>query len=174
MDDPFSLLGLPRRYALDRAALESAYLSRSAAFHPDVVGDSSFAPDDRSAELNQARQTLQDPERRAVALWSLLVAAAGNVVKPDEKALPPGFLLQVMQWREELDEARASRDAASLAAFERLAEARRAEHELAVAALFGKATSTPPPATLDALLGQIRLELNAWRYTERLLEQLDG
>lgn len=160
MDDPFALLGLPRRYGLDRAALEAAYLGRSAALHPDFAD---VGLED-SAALNEARETLQDPERRALALWRLL----GGV--GDEKALPPGFLMRVMEWREELEAARASGDAGSLAAFERLAEERRREHQRAVAGLFEAVEAAG--ADVSGLLGRIRLELNAWRYTERLLEQL--
>lgn len=168
MDDPFALLGLPRRYDLDKHSLDRAYLARSAALHPDLAGDADPDTLDHAAALNRARETLQDPERRAIALWKLL---GGGSTSTDDKALPPGFLMQVMEWREELEAAYARRDAASLAEFERLAEQRRAEHQRAIAALFAQAQTAPASA---ALLQKIKLELNAWRYTERLLEQLAG
>lgn len=159
--DPFALLGLERRYGLSAGEIESAYLARSAKQHPDVRG--SRSPDDgdkerRISELNRARQVLRDPEQRAVTLWRLL----GGV---DDKALPPTFLGEIMEVREEVEAARG--DVAASARWEMWTEDQREQFEQRVGELFASAAA--PDA---GLLKRIKMELNAWRYIERLVEQL--
>lgn len=163
--DPFAILGLPRCYELDAAEMQRKYLERSAALHPDLAGLDP-AVEERAAALNRAREILEDPERRAVALWRLLGGAAG-----DDRQLPPGFLMEMMETREEIEAATASRDPAAIAQWERWAEEQRGAYQSRVAALFRgiAATGQADPETLAA----IKQELNAWRYIERLIEQLD-
>ena len=158
MDDPFAALDLPRRYALDPAELDRAYLERAAALHPDVSAGDDDAPR-RAAELNHAKRTLEDPERRARALLALL----GGPGKED-RSLPPGFLMEMMETREQIEAARGS--PAERARWEAWAVDRRGEYEAEVAALFGRHTE-------PGVLATIRTTLNAWRYIERLIEQLD-
>ncbi len=117
------------------------------------------------ARLNAAHETLADPERRAGALLALL----GGPAKEQSKALPDGFLQQTLEIREQIEETIASGDPEARAEIERWAEARRDEHIRRVASLFADLADPPARASLDAL----RCELNAWRYVERLIEQLD-
>lgn len=164
--DPFAVLGLPRVYDVDAAAVERAYLERSAAEHPDMAAQHGLAelggePEERIAEINRARQVLADPERRAAALWTL----SGGV---ESREMPPGFLMEMMEVREEIEAAQRSRDAAALAKWGAWAEARRAAHQRTVSGLFaGMAGGTGAEA-----LRKVRMELNAWRYVERLVEQM--
>ena len=105
-DDDFALFGLPRRFGVDRAALDACWLALQAEVHPDR-----FAGQGASAQrlamqwavrVNQAYQRLKSPLQRGAyrcELAGVAIAAETNT------AMPPEFLLQQMAWREALDEA---------------------------------------------------------------------
>jgi molecular chaperone HscB len=162
--DPFELLGVPATFDLDRAAVDRAYLARSAALHPDLARGDDQAPR-KMAALNHARRTLEDPERRAAAL----LARLGGPSKERDRSLPPNFLVQMMETREEIETAISGRDPGGRERWEAWAEERRREAISDVSGLFRGLSSPPAPAELAA----IRVRLNAWRYLERLIEQLD-
>lgn len=169
--DAFDILGLEPRFDLGAPAIRRAYLARIAALHPDSAhrtgsDDADHADGGRaSAALHQAKATLEDPERRANAL----LARMGGPAKEQEKSLPPGFLMETMEMRERIESALASRDPDARAAIEREAADRRAAHIARVTSLFLALPTSASPESLRA----IRTELNAWRYVERLIEQLD-
>lgn len=160
--DPFGVLGLPRRFGLSDSEIESAFLARLAGTHPDLAGESSSMD---TAALTEARATLADPERRAGALLALLGGASAS----EDRSLPDGFLMEMMELREAVEEEIGSGGPDARARWEAFAEARRAGHIGRVAGLFDRIGEAPDPGTL----GAVRTELNAWRYTERLIEQLD-
>lgn len=162
--DPFSLFGLPRRYAVDRSALTRAWLAESARWHPDRPG----APPDaaaRLAEANEAKRILDDPELRADALLRLL----GGPAKERDKSLPEGFLAEMMELRQRIEEEVESEGEPARERWRSWARQRAREHEGRVAAMFEAFERGGDGARLR----DIRLELNAWRYIERLMEQLD-
>jgi DnaJ-domain-containing protein 1 len=161
-DDPFSTLGLPPSFEIEPAALQRAYLARSAAVHPDHADDP--AAMDQSAAINRARQTLEDPESRADAL----LARLGGPSKEADRSLPPGFLPEIMDIRQQLEEAAGSGDAAATARLEDWAATRRAQSIADVRERFRGLGTPPDPAALKS----IRTALNAWRYIERMLEQV--
>lgn len=162
--DPFAIFGLPRRFDLDAAVVQRAYLSRSANLHPDLgiepLGDGGLD----SASLNRAKSILDDPEQRADALLVLL----GGPTREAERALPDGFLMDIMETRERLDDALRSGDRAAAAELEAWAANQRAAHISTVRDRFAALPAAPSPSQLR----EIRRELNAWRYIERMLEQL--
>lgn len=109
--DDFSLLGLPRRFALERAQLDSAWKALQARVHPDR-----FAAEGAAAQrvamqwavrVNEAYQRLKDPLRRAAYLCELHGAA---VNAENNTAMPAEFLMQQMAWREALEEADSAAD----------------------------------------------------------------
>ena len=112
----FALLGLPESFAIDPAALEAAWRRLQAAVHPDrhVQG----APADRrlalqlATQVNEAYRVLRDAQRRAAYLCAL---RGVDLQVESNTAMPGAFLMQQMQWRESLDEAREARDTAALA-----------------------------------------------------------
>lgn len=157
--DPFAVLGLPRRFDLDIGAIESAFLSRLSGVHPDLAGEgASF----EAADLMDAKATIENPERRATMLLELL----GGPSASDDKSLPDGYLMEMMELRGEIEEQLGS-DSDARTRWQSFADERRAEHIKRVSELFS------PSSVDDDGLRLIRTELNAWRYTERLIEQLD-
>lgn len=162
-DDPFQTLGLPAEFDLEPERIDRAYLARAATEHPDLAGE-----DDevlaRAAALNRARDVLKDPERRADALLRRL----GGPDKSADKSLPDGFLMEMMEIRETIEASTAGRDPAQLARWRAWASQRREGHIERISAMFGAG-----PAPAGEALREIRRELNAWRYAERLIEQLD-
>jgi molecular chaperone HscB len=164
--DPFALLGLPRSFDIDHRALQSAYLRGSASLHPDRFANplEQAQAQRLAAELNQAHAVLADDEQRA----NLLLRLAGGPEKEQDKSLPDGFLVEMMEIRQEMEGAVSGKDHAARARLEQWARERRAEHIGSVRRMF-----TALQDRQDAShLREIRRELNAWRYIERMLEQL--
>lgn len=116
-DDDFTLLGLPVCFAQDRALIDTRWRDLQAQVHPDR-----FAAEGAAAQrvamqwavrVNEAYQRMKDPLKRAAYLCEL----KGTAINAENNtAMPAGFLVQQMEWREALDEA------ASLADVEALAE----------------------------------------------------
>lgn len=157
--DAFDLLGLEPTFELTSQAITRAYLAKVSELHPDRHGGDEL----RSALLNRAKQTLEDREQRA----ALLLVRLGGSAKENDRTLPEGFLEQMLSVREELESAGTSGDAASHQKLSAWAEEEREKHIARISSLFRESGGTP------ASLAAIRRELNAWRYIERMIEQLD-
>ncbi len=105
--DHFELFGLPPRFAIDLDALERAYKDVQGRVHPDRFA-AGTAAERRVAmqwatRANEAYSTLRSPQKRA----AYLVERAGVPIEAETNtAMPPAFLMQQMEWREALDEAR--------------------------------------------------------------------
>lgn len=106
-DDDFTLLGLPRRFALDRPQLDQRWRELQAQVHPDK-----FAAEGAAAQrvamqwavrVNEAYQRLKEPLTRARYLCEL---GGAQIDAERNTAMPAAFLMQQMTWREALDDAR--------------------------------------------------------------------
>ena len=113
----FELFGLSPRFQLDAVALERAYREIQARVHPDRFAHAGDA--ERRASLqwttrvNEAYETLKHPVARA----SHLLALRGvDVAFETNTAMPPEFLMQQMELREALEEAK---DAAGLTSLQK-------------------------------------------------------
>jgi molecular chaperone HscB len=161
-DDPFALLGLPVAYDIDPAALERAFFERSKAVHPDRVAGAPAAERvaalSRSRALNDAYQLIKKPVSRA----EYLLARAGVTIGDNER-LDPAFLMEILELREELAEARAAGNRERVEALERAMKARRAEALDALPALFAAGD-----------LQAIKHRLIVLRYIHRYLEECDA
>ena len=111
-DNDFVLFGLTERFALDRADLDARWRKLQASVHPDK-----FAAEGAAAQrvamqwamrVNEAYRRLREPLTRAAYLCALRGAP---IEAENNTAMPKAFLMQQMQWRELLDEARADADA---------------------------------------------------------------
>lgn len=107
--DYFDLLGLPRRWQVDRNALERSYLERSQKVHPDgFVGQSSAtqrAAVEASSRLNAAYRVLRDPIARAeylVKLGGIDLDSSDPVTGSPQPSQE--FLIRMIELRERLGE----------------------------------------------------------------------
>jgi curved DNA-binding protein CbpA len=158
--DPFALLGLAPRHSLSAAELRSAWMRRAAAAHPDANGGV-----DESAALNDAYRLLSDPIARALALLELRGAPAG-----DDRALPPGFLLELVELRERVDACGVASPELGVVRGEVVELRARAIAEISESLDAAPAGGTP----LDASVAQaVRTAVNVVRSYDRVLEQLD-
>jgi molecular chaperone HscB len=164
--DAFDSLGLEPRFNLDAEAIDRAYFARSATLHPDVATNPDAGRE--MAALNEARRTLADPEARADALLRRL----GGPSREQERGLPEGFLGEIMELRQEIEAALASGDPAQRRRWQAWAAEQRLETIAEVGGLFAALAPGGGPVAPEALRA-IRVRLNAWRYIERLIEQLD-
>lgn len=162
--DPYEVFGFEKRYALARQVVERRYLELSAALHPDLATGSPEAAT-ASAELNDARAALLDPERRANAL----LAALGGAPASAEKSLPPSFLMEMMEIREAVEAAVSGGNPVDRSRWVVWACEQRRLLENQVGRLFEAAGD---PAS-ESSRAAIRIKLNEWRYIERLAEQLE-
>jgi molecular chaperone HscB len=172
MTDPFDILGVPRRFRLDLARLEQRHRDLSRALHPDRHVNA--APAERrialehAAAVNDAFRALKSPQSRAAAL----LATAGRVIAEDSRA-DPALLMEVMDLREQLDDARhAPRDGrhAAVARLRAAVESHVAAEEAAIAEAFDTAETPPAGAPLD----RAHTALIKLRYYYRFLEEADA
>ena len=128
-DDHFSLFGLPARFDIDAQALERAWRAVAAQVHPDRYATASAAERrvamQWAARANEAYRQLRDPLLRARYLCE---QAGVDLQTESNTAMDAAFLMQQMQWREMLDDARRDPDAFATLEAE-LAQARRQMHE---------------------------------------------
>jgi molecular chaperone HscB len=109
--DHFALLGLPRAFDVDLHALDEAYRAVQTQVHPDRFADKSDAERrvamQWATSANEAYRVLKKPLPRA----KYLIESAGvGLGEQDNTAMPTDFLIQQMEWREHVAEARAHRD----------------------------------------------------------------
>jgi molecular chaperone HscB len=109
--DPFETLGAPRRFDLDLTVLEKTHRELSRSLHPDKFAQAGAserrAALERAASVNEAWRILRDPIRRAEALFTLEGFAVGETNEPKAS---PTFLMDMMDEREALAEARLAKD----------------------------------------------------------------
>jgi molecular chaperone HscB len=115
MQNHFDLFQLPQRFAIDERALESAYREVQSRVHPDKfvgAGDAEKRVAMQWAtRANEAYQTLRNPFKRAAYLCEL---NGVDLQIESNTAMPRAFLMQQMEWRESLEDAKGGRDLAAL------------------------------------------------------------
>ena len=106
-DDDFALLGLPRQFVQDAAQIDDRWKALQRQVHPDKFAAQGAAAQrlalQWSVRINEAYQRLKDPMRRAAYLCELHGAP---IRAEDNTAMPAAFLMQQMEWREALEDAR--------------------------------------------------------------------
>ncbi|NMG73958.1 Fe-S protein assembly co-chaperone HscB [Aromatoleum diolicum] len=113
--DFFALFGLPRRFRLDEAALEMAYHDLQGRVHPDRFAHLPDSDKRRSmqwaTQVNEGFRTLRKPLPRAIYLLELAGVDAGLHTNT---AMSSGFLMEQMEWREAVEEARSAGESEEL------------------------------------------------------------
>jgi molecular chaperone HscB len=111
----FELFDTEPRFTQDRAALDARWRALQAEVHPDRFASEGAAAQRAAMQwavrVNEAYQRLKDPLRRAAYLCELHGAA---INAENNTAMPTGFLMHQMAWREALDEARSVDDVDAL------------------------------------------------------------
>jgi molecular chaperone HscB len=142
--DDFELFALPRAFALDRSILDERRRSLQALTHPDR-----FAAEGAAAQrialqwavrVNEGYERLKEPVKRAAYLCEL---QGQRIDAHTNTAMPAAFLMQQMELREALDEARTPEQIEALAknlaaqrnaALQRVQELLDIQHDAAAAA----------------------------------------
>ena len=131
MKNHFELFGLAPAYALDLVQLDRAYRDIQANIHPDRfahAGDAERrASMQMTTQVNDAYRTLKSPLQRARYLLELNGVDAGLETNT---AMPPEFLMEQMELRENLEDAR---DADSLGLLEKDLLSRKQKIETQIA-----------------------------------------
>ncbi|HYQ80972.1 MAG TPA: Fe-S protein assembly co-chaperone HscB [Anaeromyxobacteraceae bacterium] len=168
--DHFAVMGLPRRYGLEAAALERRHKELARALHPDRFARAEprerLVSAERARRVNDAWRVLRDPRSRAEYLLRLrgLDPAAEGRAAPD-----PEFLEQQLSAREALAEARARGDETARRRIAREGRQRLAGLISEVAALFGEAEAGGPDRPAD-----IARRLARARYYDSLIADAEG
>ncbi len=159
----FQLFGLPEHYRIDRADLSQRYRKLQNEVHPDKFADRPEAERRLSmqwtTQINQAYQTLGNPVQRG---RYLLAQHGVDTQEETNTAMPVDFLMQQMEWREAIEEARLARDPVALEAMEArlLHEMRGLEEQLAA--------KIDDLADYRAAAGDVR----KLRFLEKLAEEI--
>ena len=169
---PFATLGVEPRYALNRMALRKRLLALSRQLHPDFYGNADAQVRElaqrNTAELNAAFEILDDDFHRAD--W--LVKSLGGPTQEDERQMPPAFLAEVLEWNETIEEAREAEPGSSeRAALDELEKELRAERQNVMNSIESKLD--PLPDAHAPILAEVRRNLNAIRYIDRSLREID-
>lgn len=160
----FELFNLPVAFVIDGVALDRAYREVQREVHPDRFSISSDAEKRLAAQwatrANEAYQTLKSPLNRGRYLLKI------NGIDTEEEsntAMPVDFLMQQMEWREAVVDARRGRDEVRL---DELASQHRADE----ARLFAQLTTELATASGMAAA---RLTVRKLRFLEKLGEEID-
>jgi molecular chaperone HscB len=162
--DPFATLGIARTFDVDLGEAERKHRELSRALHPDRFAGAS--PSERrealarAVEVNEAWRIVRDPIRRAEALLRL----AGVVVTEDRQPpADPELLMEMLEQREALAEARRARDREAV---RRMADAVEARSR-AVQDVLSQGFARGDAASLVGKLGELR-------YYRRLLDEVSA
>ena len=161
----FELFDVPARFAQDRAQLDTRWKALQREAHPDRFTAEGAAAQrvamQWSVRINEAYQRLKDPLKRAAYLCELRGAP---VQAENNTAMPSAFLMQQMEWRENLDDTESAEGLETLAD-EVSAEQRRVQQELA-----RLLDDVQDP--LQAV-GQVRALMFIERFTQEVNAKLD-
>lgn len=167
MKDPFDTLGVAPRFALDVSAAELRHRELSKALHPDRFAGASPTERrialSRAIDVNEAWRTLKDPVKRAEALLRRRGVEVGETAEPKPSN---ELLLEMMEAREELAEARRAKD---LTRARKLGEAMH-ERRGEVTARLAHALDGCGEGTEDARKALV--PLGELRYVRRFLDEV--
>ena len=113
----FELFDVRQRFAQDRVALDARWKQLQREAHPDNFAAQSTTAQrlamQWSVRINEAYQRLKDPLKRAAYLCEL---GGFPINAENNTAMPTHFLMQQMEWREQLDATTSSAEVTALSA----------------------------------------------------------
>jgi molecular chaperone HscB len=158
----FEFFQLPQRYTIDRKSLDAAYLKIQQEVHPDRYVRASDSEKRQSLQIatyaNTAYQTLKQGVKRGLYLCEL---HGLDPALETNTAMPREFLMQQMEFREAMEEAKGN-----LLAMSQLQDQVQLELKHRIDAIGQQFDEKHAP---EAAL----LNLRAALFLERLLEELD-
>jgi molecular chaperone HscB len=171
--NPFEVLGIPPRFALDLALVEKRHRELSRAVHPDRfamegAGSRSLAAG-HAADVNEAWRIVKDPVRRAEALLALAGVPTGDDHEPKPDAT---LLMQILELREQLGEAKEQGDRAGVTAVGDIARKCAEEAEANLAS--GLDQTHDDVGTLVRALGALRYYRRLKDEVTQVEDALDG
>jgi molecular chaperone HscB len=173
MSDPYDTLGLSPVFELDAATLERRHRELSRALHPDRYAGRPPSERQRALgraiEVNEAFRQLREPVGRAEAL---LVRLGRPVGEASASPAAPALLMEVMEQREALGEARQKRDLAKVRA---LLHAVRSREQRVVSEMAKAFVQQPPDVPrIETLLGELRYHRRFLEEAGAVEDDLDG
>ena len=161
--DYFDLFGLTRGFDIDTSALRTRYRELQKSLHPDRYAAASDAERRWSVQaaafVNEAERVLAKPLHRAVYLLEL---EGVDTDTETDTSMPPDFLMQQMEMREQLADIP---DAA-----EPYAKVDAARNELNASV---KSTAAAFASSLAASdLAEARQQVRQWQFLDKLLSEL--
>ncbi len=169
----FDVLGLPRTWFLEPAAIEERFKDLNRKLHPDRFAQR--APQERRLSLewttavNDAARTLRDPVRRAAYLLSLHgIEVEKETGRGAMQRLPPEFLEEVLEDREALDEAKAARDLARVRKLSETIDQRSATVREQMAEAFRAYEASGERASLERAGGALAVLKYFTRFQEEV------
>jgi len=163
--DDFELFGLERRFAQDRAELDARWKDLQRQAHPDKFTAQGTAAQrvamQWSVRINEAYQRLKDPLKRAAYLCELNGAP---IQAENNTSMPAAFLMQQMQWREDLEEASSASDLERMA--DDVAQTRRGM-------LLGLQRTADEERNFPELAQQVRALMFVERFARDVENRLD-
>lgn len=164
--DYFTLLGLPRRYQTEGTQLDAAWRTLQAKVHPDRFAAGSDAEKrvalQWASRVNEAYRVLRSPLQRARYLCEL---AGFDVQAESNTSMSPAFLMQQMEWRENLDAARRQTTPQAYDALAAQLAAARHKMQDTMADLLDRAT----PDYVTAVS-----KVREWMFIERVSEEMNA
>lgn len=164
--DPFDVLGLEPHFALDQEALDRRVRELGRALHPDRHATATAGARrqalGRSIDVTEAERELRDPLNRALALRRRLAADAEGLAA----TASPALLMEILEKREALAEARQRGDAAAVA---KLSEPVKRREEALLETLDERFSRALDGEALD--LDALDAEIVELRYLRRFLDE---
>jgi molecular chaperone HscB len=161
----FELFGLPVRFAIDPGALDAAYRSVQSQVHPDRFVHATDVEKrvamQWASRANEAYRVLRAPLKRAAYLCEL---NGTHLETESNTAMPAAFLMQQMEWREQLDALKASRDMQGLIALSRELQAEGRILEAAVALA----------ADTDGDYAAVAEQVRRWMFVDKFAAELES
>ena len=106
LSNDFEIFNVPEQFSLDRTVLDERWKNLQREAHPDRFTTADAQAQRQamqwSVRINEAYQRLKDPLKRAAYLCELNCAP---IQAENNTSMPAAFLMQQMQWREDLEEA---------------------------------------------------------------------
>ena len=164
-EDYFQLFGLPAQFALDRESLDATWRQLAARVHPDRYATAGAAERrvamQWASTINDAHRILKSPIERA----RYLCERAGCDLQTESNTRMDGeFLMRQMEWREQLDDIRASGTPEQVQALLANIVATRDDTEQVVAHLIDQQHDFQQAA------GKVR----EWMFIEKLLLEIQS